>query len=101
MTSSLDWAGLIPAVTATAQAAAVMVQVYWGQRQRGTRTTKHHECCSGPHHTKSSPPDTRTARVEVSLTAPASTSVTLVFLANGGANSPSPYSLPAKDYRPW
>lgn len=37
MTLSLDWAGLVSAVTATAQAAAVMVQMYWDRRQRGTR----------------------------------------------------------------
>lgn len=44
MTSSLDRDGLVPAVTATVQAAAVMVQVYWNRRQRGTRTTEHDDC---------------------------------------------------------
>ncbi|MEU5415695.1 hypothetical protein [Streptomyces clavifer] len=38
MTSSLDVAGLVPAVAAAVQAAAVVVQMYWGRRQRTAET---------------------------------------------------------------
>jgi hypothetical protein len=100
MTSSLDWAGLVSAVAATAQAAAVMVQVYWDRRQRGTRTTEHEEGRRMPRHGKASLPDTRVVRVQVSVAAHARTSVTLVVLAYGGADG-APFSLPAKGYRPW
>ncbi|MGN9760172.1 hypothetical protein [Streptomyces sp. SD31] len=101
MTSSLDWAGLVSAATATAQAAVVMVQVYWDRRQRGTRTTEHEECRRMPHHGKASLPDTRMVRVQVSVAAHARTSVTLVVLVDGGADGVDPISLPAKGYRPW
>ncbi|MET9793769.1 hypothetical protein [Streptomyces canus] len=99
MTSSLDWAGLASAVTATAQAAAVLVQVYWDRRQRGTRTTDHEGCRRMPHHGKAT--DTRVVRVEVSVAAHARPSVTLVVLMDGGADGADPISLPAKGYRPW
>lgn len=74
MTSSLDWAGLVPAVTATAQAVAVMVQVYWDRRQRGTRATEHDDCRRVPGHGKAALPDTGAGRVQVSVVAPARTS---------------------------
>ncbi|MFJ8871316.1 hypothetical protein ACIRD6_36895 [Streptomyces sp. NPDC102473] len=38
MTSSLDVAGLIPAVAAAVQAAATVVQMYWGRRRRTAET---------------------------------------------------------------
>ncbi|MET9970627.1 hypothetical protein ABZZ80_33115 [Streptomyces sp. NPDC006356] len=101
MTSSLDWAGLMSAVTATAQAAAVMVQVYWDRRQRGLRTTEHEDCRCTPHHGKASLPDTRVVRVQVGLAVQARTSVTLVVLVDGSADGTYPSSLPAKGYRPW
>jgi hypothetical protein len=102
MTSSLDWAGLVSAVTATAQAAAVMVQVYWDRRQRGTRTTEHDDCRRVPHHgEKTTLPDTHAVRVQVSVAAHASTSVTLVVLVDDGADGADTFSLPAKGYRPW
>ncbi|MGW7130122.1 hypothetical protein ACWGIA_17500 [Streptomyces bobili] len=100
MTSSLDWAGLVSAVTATAQAAAVMVQVYWGRRQRGTRTTAHEGCRRLPDHGKGSLPDS-VVRVQVSVAAHASTSVTLVVLVDGGTDGTDPFSLPSKGSRPW
>lgn len=40
MTSSLDVAGIAPAVVAAVQAAAVIVQVYWDRRQRTAGTTQ-------------------------------------------------------------
>ncbi|MFD7978784.1 hypothetical protein [Streptomyces sp. NPDC059071] len=40
MTSSLDWAGIVPAVAAAVQSVAVVVQVYWDRRQRGAGTTQ-------------------------------------------------------------
>ncbi|MFH8717668.1 hypothetical protein [Streptomyces zaomyceticus] len=33
--TSLDWAGMVPAVAAAVQTAAVVVQVYWDRRRRG------------------------------------------------------------------
>ncbi len=101
MTSSLDWAGLASAVTATAQAAAVMVQVYWDRRQRGLRTTEHEDCRRTPLHGKASLPDTRVVRVQVSLAVHTRTSVTLDVFMGGGANGAYPSSLPAKGSRPW
>jgi hypothetical protein len=102
MTSSLDWAGLVSAVTATAQAAAVMVQVYWDRRQqRGTRTTEHDDCRRMPHHGKAPLPNTRVIRVQVSVAAHARTSVTLVALVDGGADGSDPFPLPVEEYRPW
>ncbi|MFC8763363.1 hypothetical protein ACFUAG_21920 [Streptomyces sp. NPDC057193] len=41
MMSSLDWAGLAPAIAAAVQTAAVVVQVYWDRRQRGAWMTQH------------------------------------------------------------
>lgn len=101
MTSSLDWAGLVSAVTATAQAAAVMVQVYWDRRQRGTRTAEHEGCRRMPHHGKASLPDTRVVRVQVSVATHARTPVTLVLFMDGGADGADPFPLPAKGCRPW
>ncbi|MFJ9026725.1 hypothetical protein ACIRPU_43345 [Streptomyces sp. NPDC102259] len=99
MTSPLDWAGLVSAVTATAQAAAVMVQVYWDRRQRGTGTTEHANCRL-PHHGKASLPDTRVL-VQVNVEAHACTSLTLVVLMDGGGDGTNPFSLSMKGNRPW
>ncbi len=101
MTSSLDWAGLVTAVTATAQAAAIMVQVHWDRRLRGLRTTEDKDCRRMPHHGKASMPCTRAVHVQVSLASRARTSVTLVILVDGRADGACPSSLPAKGYRPW
>jgi hypothetical protein len=101
MTSSLDWAGLVPAVTATAQAAAAMVQVYWDRRQRGTRTTEHDACRRMPHQGKAPVLDTRVVRVRVSVAAHTRTSVTLIVLMDGGANGAGPCYLPAEGDRSW
>jgi uncharacterized protein (DUF849 family) len=101
MTSSLDWTELVSAVTAAAQAAAVMVQVHWDRRQRGTRTTEHDDCRRLPHHGKASLPNSCVVRVQVSVAAHAPTSVTLVVLVDDGANGAYPFSLPAKGYRSW
>jgi hypothetical protein len=101
MTSSLDWTGLVSAVAATAQAAAVMVQVYWDRRQRGTRTTEHDDCRRLPHHGEASLPKNRVVRVQVSVAAHARTAVTLVVLVDGGADGVCPLSLPVKGYRSW
>lgn len=101
MTSPLDWAGLVSAVTATAQAAAVMVQVYWDRRQCGTRTTEHEDCRRMPDHGNASPPGTPVVRVQVNVEAQARTSVTLAVLADGGADGANLVSLPAKGNRPW
>ncbi|MFE5710625.1 hypothetical protein ACFQ7J_07350 [Streptomyces sp. NPDC056501] len=41
MTSSLDWAGLVPVVAAAVQTAVAVVQVYWDRRDRGAWVTQH------------------------------------------------------------
>jgi hypothetical protein len=41
MMSSLDWAGLAPAIAAAVQTAAAVVQVYWDRRQHGAWMTQH------------------------------------------------------------
>ncbi|CAL9667695.1 hypothetical protein SUDANB15_07284 [Streptomyces sp. enrichment culture] len=101
MTSSLDWAGLVSAVTATAQAVAVMVQVYWDRRQRGTRTTEHDDCRRVPRYGKASLPEARVVRVQVSVGAHARTPVTLVVLVDGNADGADLSSPSVKGYRPW
>lgn len=100
MTSSLDWAGLVTAVAATAQAAAVTVQMYFDRRRRGPRTTVHEDCRLS-HHGKAPLPNTRAVRVQVSVAAHARRSVTLVVVVDGQADGAYPSSLPAKGYRPW
>lgn len=100
MTSSLDWAGLVTAMTATAQAAAVTVQMYCDRRRRGPRTTVHKDRRLS-HHGRAPLPDTRAVRVQVSVAAHARTSVTLVVVLDGKAGGAHPSSLPAKGYRPW
>jgi hypothetical protein len=101
MTSPLDWAGLVSAVTATAQAAAVMVQVYWDRRQRGTRTTEHEDCRRLPPHGTASLLDARVVRVLVDVEVQARTSVVLFVVVDGGADGAYSFSLPTKGYRPW
>lgn len=99
MTSSLDWAGLVTAVTATAQAAAVTVQMYFDRRRRGPRTTAHEGRPS--HHGTAPLPGTRAVRVRVSVAAHARTSVAMAVVVDGGADGAPPSSLPAKGSRPW
>jgi hypothetical protein len=102
MTSPLDWAGIVSAVTATAQAAAVVVQVCWNRRQPGTRTTEHEDCRRRPHRSKVSLPGARVVRVQVNVEAQTRTLVTLVILVDGEADSACSFSLSAeKGYRPW
>ncbi|MEU0032063.1 hypothetical protein [Streptomyces sp. NPDC006335] len=101
MTSSLDWAGFVSAATATAQAAAVMVQVYWDRSQRGTGTAEREGCPRKPHHGKAFLPDTRVVRVKVSVKTTARMSVTLVVLEDGGAGGAGSSSLPARGFRLW
>jgi hypothetical protein len=78
-----------------------MVQVYWDRRERGTRTTEHDDCRHVPHHGKTSLPEARRVRVQVSVAAHARTPVTLVVLVDGDADGGDPFSLPMKGYRPW
>ncbi|MGW8357685.1 hypothetical protein [Streptomyces wedmorensis] len=43
----MDWAGIVPAVAAAVQIAAVVVQVYWDRRQHTASMTPHPDgaCC--------------------------------------------------------
>ncbi|MFD5589428.1 hypothetical protein ACFWII_37275 [Streptomyces sp. NPDC127063] len=101
MTSSLDWAGLVPAVAAAAHVAAVMVQEYWDRRRRGARTTERDGCRHVPDRSKPFVPETRVIDVRVCVAAPAGTPVTLVVIAAGGSDGADALSLSVKGYHLW
>lgn len=102
MTSSLDWSSLVPAVAATAQAAAAMVQMYWDhRRQRGARTTERDDCRCTPHQGAAHVMDTHVVRVHVSVATHTCTSVTLAVLVDVRANVASPCFVPAEECRSW
>ncbi|MGW2016782.1 hypothetical protein [Streptomyces sp. NPDC001927] len=101
MMSSLDWAGLVPAIAAAVQTAAVVAQVYWDRRQRGARMTRRPVCgepvpgCVGPEAR-----GCLAVHVQVGvLPSRALVSVIVRVGEAGGANGmPLP---PAKGHGPW
>jgi hypothetical protein len=97
MTSSLDWAGLAPALAAAVQAAAVMVQVYWDRRERGARTTQHDAL--GPETAGPGAPPAG-VRITVVMAGPGHVSVSV--RADGGVAGAGGLPVPpAKEHGPW
>ncbi|ALO13592.1 hypothetical protein AQF52_8011 [Streptomyces venezuelae] len=102
MTSSLDWAGLAPAIAAAVQTAAVVVQVYWDRRQRGALMTQHPVFGETvPARVEPMAHDFVSVRVRIGVEhAPSAAVSVIVHVA--GADGADGKALPAaKEHGPW
>ncbi|SEE59542.1 hypothetical protein SAMN05428939_8048 [Streptomyces sp. TLI_105] len=101
MMSSLDWAGLAPAIAAAVQTAAAVVQVYWDRRQRGARMTQHPVFGEPvPARIERSVHGSCFVHVEIDMTQVSRTAVSVIVRV--GEADGMDHALPsAKEHRPW
>jgi hypothetical protein len=95
MTSSLDVAGLAPAVAAAVQAAAVVVQLYWDRRQRTAGTTHKPAARGTERDGRSADP----AIVHVHVVRQGAGDVAVSVRIGGGTGDMA--LQPAKEHGPW
>jgi hypothetical protein len=101
MMSSLDWAGLAPAIAAAVQTAAVVVQVCWDRRQRGHWMTQH-PVFGEPARAERPAPGFLSVRVEIEGVLQASRTPVLVIVRACEAGGGDERVLPsAKEHGPW
>ncbi|MEU9298511.1 hypothetical protein [Streptomyces sp. NPDC048266] len=97
MTSSLDVAGLVPAVAAAVQAAAVVVHMYWERRQLAAGTTEDHAAHSAWANRHG---DGEVVLVQVRVEPPFSGDVAVAVRIGGGSGGMDA-PAPEKEHGPW
>lgn len=102
MTSSLDWAGIAPAIAAAVQTAAVVVQVYWDRRQRGALITRHPVFGEGvPARAEHAAHGSLSVHVQINAPEASGAAVSVIVQV-GGAGGVDGQVLPAsKEHGPW
>ena len=102
MMSSLDWAGLAPAIAAAVQTAAVVVQVYWDRRDRGAWMTQHPVFGEPvPARVEHAAYGSLSVHVQIATTQTSGAAVSVIVRVGEAGGVDGQALPPVKEYGPW